>query len=151
MKIRLALFLTTPAQIPDADFFSSHHLENSLILCVAMCSREKDFIYSTSYLHDRNLTIRLLTAPQYDSPQKANKICFKGTSYLSLLCDFLYSLACNIAALLSTDQLWLKDRSVACPPWQQPTAYGEKASQEKAWMFIPSAQTVCSPIGLTSC
>lgn len=51
MQICLALFFTM-----DADFlFPMYHLKNSMILCVAICGRE-DFIYSVSYLCDRNLT-----------------------------------------------------------------------------------------------
>lgn len=85
---------------------------------------------------------RPLRAPQYDSPQKANKISFKSTSCLSLICAFLCSLACTIAALLSTDQLWLEDRSVACPPLQQSKAYGEKTSQQKADVYFKCSNCV---------
>lgn len=78
-----------------------------------------------------------LRAPQDDSPQKASKISFKGV-YLSLLCNSLYSLVCNIAALLSTNQLWLKDRSAA---WYPLTPTGKKQVSQKL-MFISCSKCI---------
>lgn len=143
MHIWLALFLTNPAQILDADFFSSIPFGELVDpFCWYVEQRKRYHIFNFLSMWQKSYNQRPLRAPQCDSTQKANKISFKGTSCLSLICAFLCSLARTIAALLSIDQLWLKDRSVACPPVQQPKAYGEKTSQQKADVYFKCSNCV---------